>query len=489
MGNKFDKKMVSLGVVITASVCVCITFSRLIDGWGRVLGLFKKLWVAMTPFTIGLIIAFLLSPIMDFFRKSICLVAVKKFGADHDRIYRKSKVPAIILTMVSFISIMVGFLWLVIPKIYISLSDLVDNTPGYLDSAQAWVEKFASENKFIGDKLSNVIDYAEDNIYNFFVDKVMPNLDTIVVNVSSGVVIGVKAVFNLIIGLIVTVYLLGSKEVLLAQGRKVIYCLFSKKTGNKILEGLAYANMVFGGFINGKIIDSVIIGIICFVFTSAVGMKYAVLMSVIVGVTNIIPFFGPFIGAVPGALLALMDDPIMLVIFVVWIIVLQQFDGNILGPLILGDSTGLSGIWVLLAILVAGDLFGVPGMILGVPVFACFYALCAVFLRDNLRKKNLSSDTADYIGLKGFDEETGEPLYRERHEKRRKLSKKSGRNTKIRIKKLSGKADDTNQKGDLDNHRNTNKKAASVKTDKAKQKTDSSKSENTTKNNNTGNKA
>jgi predicted PurR-regulated permease PerM len=153
----------------------------------------------------------------------------------------------------------------------------------------------------------------------------------------------------------------------------VIYCLFSKKTGNKIMEGCSYANVVFGGFINGKILDSCIIGIICFIFTSAVHMRYAVLISVVVGVTNIIPFFGPFIGAVPGALLALMDDPIMFVVFIIWIIVLQQFDGNILGPLILGDATGISGIWVLLAILVGGDLFGVAGMILGICVSVCIF--------------------------------------------------------------------------------------------------------------------
>ena len=187
------------------------------------------------------------------------------------------------------------------------------------------------------------------------------------------------------------------------------------------MEGCSYANVVFGGFINGKILDSCIIGIICFIFTSAVHMRYAVLISVVVGVTNIIPFFGPFIGAVPGALLALMDDPIMFVIFVIWIIVLQQFDGNILGPLILGDATGISGIWVLLAILVGGDLFGVPGMILGVPVFACLYAFFAVQLRDKLRAKEYSSRTEDYIRLKKFDDETGEPIYRERHDERKTL--------------------------------------------------------------------
>lgn len=435
MGKNIDKKYISLGVVITVSVCICLTFAKLLNGWHYAVSLLAKLWKALTPFTIGLILAFLLNPVMGWFRKTICEIGVKKFHADDDVIYKKSKAPAIMLTMIFFIGIMVGFLWLVIPKIYASLTDLVNNTPGYIDAAQSWVEKISSKNKSLEDYLSNALSYAEDNIYNYFKNSIMPNLDTIVVNISSGVVLGVKAIMNALIGFIVTIYLLSSKDVLLAQGRKVIYCIFSKKTGNKILEGLSYANVVFGGFINGKIIDSVIIGIICFIFTSAVGMKYAVLISVIVGVTNIIPFFGPFIGAVPGALLALMDDPVMLIIFVVWIIVLQQFDGNILGPLILGDSTGLSGIWVLIAIMVAGDLFGIPGMILGVPVFACVYALCAVFLRDGLRKKQMSTDTAYYVNLKGFDEETGQPEYRDRHEKRRKLSRSARKGLRFKVRR------------------------------------------------------
>jgi predicted PurR-regulated permease PerM len=336
----------------------------------------------------------------------------------YDEIYRKTKAPGLILSVLVFLGILVGFLWLVIPNIYMSLQQLVEDIPRYLKELQAWVNKMFSKNDELEGRLTQIIDYVEENVMDFFQQKIMPNMDTIVLKISSGVVVGIKAVFNFLIGLIVMVYLLASKEVLIAQGKKFIYCIFSKKNGNKIMGGLAYANTVFGGFINGKILDSFIIGIICFVFTKAMGMTYAVLISVMVGVTNIIPFFGPFIGAVPGALLALMDDPLMFVIFIIFVFCLQQFDGNILGPIILGDSTGLSGMWVLFAILVAGDLFGIPGMILGVPVFACIYAFIAVWLRDSLRAKNLSSNTEDYFRLTGFDEKTGQPVYRSKHEER-----------------------------------------------------------------------
>lgn len=417
MGQKWDKSIVKLGVVLTISVCVCILFADIVEEKSAIFAFLGKLGSALSPFIIGLVIAFLLNPIMVYFRRGIAYLSSKVLKkTDYDTGFRKSKIPALVLTFVFFVVLIGSFLRIVIPHIYDSLTDLVDKAPGYLKSAENWLDNFFKENSKLEKPVMEAIMYVEDNVLTWFENIIMPNLDDIVVKVSSGLVVGVKAVFNFLVGIIFALYLLAAKDVLIAQGKKIVYCTFSRKNGNKILEGLSYANSVFGGFINGKILDSIIIGFICYAFTAAVGMEYAVLISVIVGVTNVIPFFGPFIGAVPGALLALMDDPLMFVIFIIFVLLLQQFDGNILGPLILGDSTGLSGMWVLVAILVGGDLFGVAGMILGVPVFACLYAFIAVQLRDGLREKNLSSKTEDYFRLKGFDEETGEPIYRKKHD-------------------------------------------------------------------------
>ena len=425
MGRKWDKNYLRLGVTIVLSVCACMVFYEILKARANIFAFIGKLFSALAPVLVGVVLAFLLNPIMIYIRRGItwCVMKIKK-GGDYDTVYAKSKLAGLIITLVLFIAVLVGFLNLVIPSLYESLTELVNNTPTYLANLKDWVTKMFADHKALSGKLSEAVDYMQNNVYQILKDKVMPNIDTIALRISSGVMLGFKVLLNCFVGIIVTVYLLYSKDVLLAQGKKIIYCVFSKKTGNKIMRGLSYANQVFGGFINGKIIDSVIIGIICFAFTAAVGMKYASLISVLVGVTNIIPFFGPFIGAVPGALLALMDDPIMFVIFLIWVIVLQQFDGNILGPLILGDATGLSSLWVLAAILVGGSLFGVPGMILGVPVFACIYAFIAVQLRDGLRAKKLSSKTEDYFRLKGFDEETGEPIYMEGHETRQSIRKK-----------------------------------------------------------------
>lgn len=446
MGRKFDRNIVKLGAVFTISVCICITFAEFVKEWKSVVGFLDKVGSAMAPFVVGIVIAFLLNPIMVYIRRGIAFGSSKIFkNVDYDTGFRKSKTPALILTLMFFFLVLGGFLRIVIPHVYVSLDDLVKKAPGYLESAQSWLEKFFKENSRLEEPVMKGITYIRDNVMVWVQDKIMPNLDEIVVRVSSGLVVGVKAIFNFLVGIIVTIYLLASKDVLIAQGKKIVYCTFSKKTGNKILSGLSYANSVFGGFINGKILDSIIIGFMCYAFTAFIDMQYAVLISVIVGVTNVIPFFGPFIGAIPGALLALMDDPVYFLIFVIFVFLLQQFDGNILGPLILGDSTGLSGMWVLVAILVGGDLFGVPGMILGVPVFACMYAFVAVHLRDGLREKNLSSNTEDYFRLKGFDEETGEPIYRKKHDFAKTKIKKNKKKSflkRMMEKKKNEKNDD-----------------------------------------------
>lgn len=450
MGKKWNKNYIRIGIVFTVSICVCIVFQAIIKEWKSIFHEIGRFLSALTPIFIGMVFAFLLNPIMLYFRKGIAYIVYKTHytkrriaelnlsaedeSEKYDKIYKNTKYPALVLTIIFFLGLLVGFFSLVIPSIYKSLQQLVEDIPRYANEVQEWVTKMFAKNDQLEGKLNTILESGEKNLMNFFQMKIMPNMDTIALKISSGVMLGVKVVINFFIGLIVMVYMLASKETLIAQCKKVIYCLFSKKRGNKIMNGLAYANTVFGGFINGKILDSLIIGIICFIFTNAMNMTYAVLISVLVGVTNVIPFFGPFIGAVPGALLALMDDPLMFVIFVIFVLCLQQFDGNILGPIILGDSTGLSGMWVLFAILVGGDLFGVPGMILGVPVFACIYAFIAVCLRDSLRAKNISPKTEDFFRLTGFDEETEEPIYRSKHEER--ITARQRKKKKIKLWKL-----------------------------------------------------
>jgi len=210
---------------------------------------------------------------------------------------------------------------------------------------------------------------------------------------------------NILIGVIVMVYLLNIKGTLSAQGKKIIYSIFPVKTANQAIDEIRFVHRVFGGFITGKILDSLIIGILCFVLLNAMKMPYTLLVSVIVGVTNVIPFFGPFIGAIPSAFLILLVSPIKCLYFLIFILLLQQFDGNILGPKILGQSTGLPSFWVLFSILLFGGLFGFVGMIIAVPTFAVIYSVVSRLVNRSLTKKDLSLKTADYFDLERIDED------------------------------------------------------------------------------------
>ena len=235
-----------------------------------------------------------------------------------------------------------------------------------------------------------------DNAIKFATDTILPEYSSIATRISEGVLGVVNVIKNFFIAIIICVYFLNSKDTFAAQIKKIILAVFKKDTAEEIMSGAAFTNKTFGGFINGKIIDSIIIGIICFIVMTIFGWEYTLLISCIIGITNIIPFFGPFIGAVPSALLLLMVDYKQCIYFIIFIFILQQFDGNILGPKILGDSTGLASFWVLFAVLVGGGLFGFIGMVIGIPVFAVIYAYCSRAVNSRLRKRGFTTDVADY---------------------------------------------------------------------------------------------
>ena len=227
----------------------------------------------------------------------------------------------------------------------------------------------------------------------------IPNIERVVTGLYTGVINVIAWLKNVLIGVIVMLYLLNMKELLCAQAKKIVYGVFPVTVANNVIERFRFIHQIFGGFIIGKLIDSLIIGILTFMVMSFLQMPYTLLISVIIGVTNVIPFFGPFIGAIPSALLLLLVSPKQCIWFLVMILVIQQFDGNILGPKILGNTTGLSSFWVLFSILFFGGLLGPLGMIIGVPLFAVIYRLVADFIEGNLKRKKLSEKTADYHGL------------------------------------------------------------------------------------------
>ena len=201
---------------------------------------------------------------------------------------------------------------------------------------------------------------------------------------------------DILVALVICVYILNSKEIFVAQSRKLVLAVFKKERAEKFFELGRISNQTFGGFINGKIIDSAIIGVLCFIAMTLLNIPMTMLISVVIGVTNIIPFFGPFIGAIPSIIILLIVEPVAALKFGIMILILQQLDGNIIGPKILGKTTRLASFWVMFAIIVGGGLFGFPGMILGVPVFAILYTYISRGVNNRLKEKQLATRTLVY---------------------------------------------------------------------------------------------
>lgn len=286
------------------------------------------------------------------------------------------------------------FLWVVIPQVGASVYGIVKNVPDLITNADKYVSETLGSLKRI--ELPSEISGKITSIIEELLIAITELLKNIVPQIIYTTKQITSAVVNTIVGIIISVYLLFSKEKFFAQIKKTLSAFLPADKVKHMTELAHSSHNIFSGFISGKILDSLIIGIICFIGTSIFNMPYAMLISVIVGVTNVIPYFGPFIGAIPSIVLIMFVDPLTALGFAVFILVLQQFDGNILGPKILGDSTGISAFWVIFSVMLFGGLYGFLGMFLGVPVFAVFYAVIRANVEYRLKNKGLSENTHDY---------------------------------------------------------------------------------------------
>lgn len=293
---------------------------------------------------------------------------------------------------------------LIIPEVVRSIQSIIFQFPIYVNNLSDWALLLLKDNPELEATVDALIDQYSAKAMEFVNTNLLPHVNELLKTVSLSVIGVFKALWNLVIGFIISIYLLGSKEKFAGQAKKIVYAVFDRKAGNELVSNFRFIHSTFIGFIGGKIIDSIIIGIICFVCTSIIGTPYSILVSVIIGVTNVIPFFGPWIGGIPSALLVLMVDPKQALYFGILIIFIQQFDGNILGPKILGDSTGLSSFWVIFSITIFGGFFGVLGMIVGVPIFAVFYAGVKSLVNRHLQKRNLPTDLGPYMTVGQIEE-------------------------------------------------------------------------------------
>ena len=378
------------GLAAFFTVAMCILFYFVVFRFYEVKRYANMIMGILRPFAFGAVIAYLLCPVCNWFERQLAELSglEKRPEKTAAQLRRMFAGVSILLSLSLFCLIIYALATMLISQVASSVQTLIEALPGYLQKAADNAIPMNFLETYWKEIMTEVQDFAKTHL--------LPNVSSIISGGSVGLRTMVLFLKDLIIGLIVAVYLMNSRKLFVRQAEKVVRALFPPKeyedpdreqTADWILRETHIINDYLGGFIKGKLLDSLIIGLICMFFTGIMKMPYAVLVSVVIGVTNIIPFFGPFIGAVPTAILILMVSPVKCVYFIIFILVLQQFDGNILGPKILGDTTHLSSFWVLFAILLFGGLFGVPGMVLGVPVFAFFYQLAREWILKRLKKQ------------------------------------------------------------------------------------------------------
>lgn len=406
MKFRINKKYIFWGItaffVIAASMC----FYYLLFHRANISNAIDALFRITMPILDGLLLAYLLTPILNGIEKKCVLPLCRKckMNTEAPKNRKRVRMFSILVTILLVGIVVYGFFATVIPQLVRSIQSIIFQFPIYVDNLTVWITDLLADNPDIEATVMEVLDRYSGELNNFLNHSLLPGMNELIKSVSLSFLGFLMRLWNLIIGFIISIYILGSKELFAGQAKKMVYAIWETKTANLVIADVRFTHKTFSGFMVGKIIDSIIIGLICFVGTSVMGTPYGVLISVIVGITNVIPFFGPYLGAIPSALLILMVNPIHCLYFIIFILILQQFDGNVLGPKILGDSTGLSSFWVIFAITLFGGLFGVLGMIVGVPVFAVIYAAIKAIVNQLLSKKQLPTDTGQYLNVGSIKE-------------------------------------------------------------------------------------
>lgn len=406
--EKFIKWGLTAFVVFAACALFWIVFSNLSGFYAVVLRFFD----IIAPLLYGCLFAYLMNPIMKWSMKLL-----RKWFSKSKKLRNERKVESlctgisVAFSVLVFLTVVVAFVALVVPSLVGSVKDLMGKLQGYYETIVLWVENLLMKigigdwqqiEQWLYDNYNKLIGFATDTLMKM-------DFASIISGVTSSVSGFVMGVFNIVVGLIAAVYILIYKKQLCAQTKKIVVSLFSTAKANRIFEVCRRTNYIFGGYVIGKLLDAVFVGVVTYIALLIMKMPYAPLIAVMVGVTNVIPFFGPFIGAIPSAFLLLIDNPINAVYFVIFIIVLQMIDGYIVENRILGEKLGISDLWVLASILVFGEVFGFAGMLLGVPVFAVIYSLISDGVDRRLTRKHYPLQTGLYYSLQNVEDLPVEP--------------------------------------------------------------------------------
>lgn len=412
MKIKLDKKNIEWGItaflVLAAGALVVMLGTHL----SQIFGAVRMVFTILSPIIYGLIIAYLLNPVMKFLEEKVILgfICEKLQYKPSEKVEKIIRLISVVLSLLFMVACIYGLLALLVPQLVNSIINLTNSFPRYVTTVRQYMMRLFQDDPELESNAVQMFEKIAASMENWINNSFLPKINEIMATFSSQLIDILSVIKNFLIGSIISIYFLNGREGFIARGKRILYAMVGEpEMANNILRDLRYVNRTFGGFFLGKIIDSAIIGVICYVCTSILTIPYALLVSVIVGITNIIPFFGPFIGAVPCALLILLVSPLKCLYFIIFIIVLQQVDGNLIGPKILSNSTGLSSFMVVVAILVGGGLFGFIGLIIGVPLFAVICQLASNLINSRLKKKKLPEDIEEYMDMDHIDPDTKLP--------------------------------------------------------------------------------
>ncbi len=406
--KKYNTIAIYACIVIVFAVAILVigmNFTDVLDWVGGIL-------LILSPIAYGFVFAYLLNPLMKVCEnKWLRFIGAKerKFKLHRKKSFSPAKLKrllSVIITYLIFIIIISMFVWLVAPQIAASYNDLESKMSFYISSAASWIENTSRDSEIFkllidATDVEQMIDSATDFLFDSYalIQKITPY----VANLANSLLSGVK---NVILGIFISIYLLLSKEKLIAQLKKCLCACFKKNHVDELVSIAKYTDKTFGGFIIGKLIDALLVGVVSFIVFGIVKIPYYPLIAVIIGVTNIIPFFGPFIGAIPSAFIIFIAAPEKVLWFIIIILIIQQIDGNLIAPKIIGTTIGLDAFWVLVSIVVMSGLFGIPGMFIGEPIFALFYAGVKRLIERKLEKSGLPASTDGYYGAPPYPEDS-----------------------------------------------------------------------------------
>ena len=412
---KIDKKYLYWGITAFLVIAACIAFYSVIQHWPGIKAAIGVMLKILSPFILGAGLAYVLTPLVRLFQSKLFdPVGMKLFRRNDKKAFKFGRGMAVgiaVILIVTMASVLIG---LIIPQIIVSVESIIKILPSNIENIQKWANQALIDYPELETHFSDVLKDINGTLIQWSRDTLLPQMSSVITSITAGVFSLLKTLTNMLIAVAVSIYMMYSREKLIAQAKKAMHAIFSVNVAGKVLNVLRFTDKTFLSFFIGKLLDSLIIGAICYVACLFIGIKDAVLIAFIIGITNIIPVFGPFIGAIPSALIILIYSPIKCLIFIIFIIVLQQFDGNFLGPKILGSKTGLSGLWVLFSIIVGAGLFGPIGMILGVPVCAVIMAGVRYMINSRLKNRGLPVNTNIYSDLDHIDPSTNEPITKEK---------------------------------------------------------------------------